>query len=123
MPTKPPPLNIVTGNPPPRPLGTYGTALWGKVMSEYRIEDIGGIELLAQACAELDRAETLAAIIARDGEMIVTRFTKKVHPAIKAELDCRAFVCRVLERLGLNVESIKPVGRPPREMGWKPDIA
>jgi hypothetical protein len=92
-------------------------------MSEYRIEDVGGIELLAQACAELDRAEALAEIIAREGEMITTRFTKKIHPAVKAELDCRAFVCRTLERLGLNIESIKPVGRPPIPFGWRPDIA
>jgi hypothetical protein len=30
-------------------------------MAAYRIEDEGGIELLAQACAALDRAEALAA--------------------------------------------------------------
>jgi hypothetical protein len=124
MPTKPPPLTSIAGNPPARPLGTYGTALWNQVMSEYRIDDIGGRQMLTEACAELDRAESLAEIIAREGEMITTRFTKKIHPAVKAELDCRAFVCRVLERLGLNVEVIKPVGRPPSGgIGWKPDIA
>jgi hypothetical protein len=45
----------------PRPLGPDGTGLWNRVMAAYRIEDEGGIELLAQACAALDRAEALAA--------------------------------------------------------------
>jgi hypothetical protein len=93
-------------------------------MTEYKIDDCGGQQMLCEACIELDRAEELAAIVARDGAILVTRFTKKVHPAIKAELDCRAFVCRTLERLGLNVEAIKPVGRPPiGGLGWKPDVA
>ena len=46
---------------PPRPLGPDGTGLWNRVMAAYRIEDEGGIELLAQACAALDQAEALAA--------------------------------------------------------------
>ena len=34
----------------PRPLGSHGTGLWNRVQSEYRIDDCGGIELLAEAC-------------------------------------------------------------------------
>jgi hypothetical protein len=34
--------------------------LWNLVVGVYRIEDVGGIELLAQACAGEDRAEMLA---------------------------------------------------------------
>jgi hypothetical protein len=41
-------------------------------------------------------------------------------PAVKDELACRAFVVRTLERLGLNVEGVKPVGRPPDSVGWTP---
>jgi len=110
-----------TGVSPPRRLGPHGTALWDAVMREYRIEDRGGIEILAQCCASLDRAQSLAEAIARDGEVVRTRAgAPKSHPAVKDELACRAFVCRTLERLGLNVETIKPQGRPPRPFGWTP---
>jgi len=74
----------------------------------------GGIELLAQACAALDRAESLA------GAVIRTRSGPKSHPAAKDELQNRAFVVRTLERLGLNVEAIKTPGRPPHAYGWTP---
>jgi len=109
-----------TRSAPPRTLGPDGTALWNRVMAEYRIEDAGGIELLAQACAALDRAEALAAAIAEDGAVIRTPSGPKSHPACKDELACRAFVARTLERLGLNVEAIKPPGRPPTSKGWSP---
>ena len=87
-------------------------------MREYAITDRGGIELLAQACAALDRAESLAEAIAEDGAVIRTRSGPKSHPAAKDELQNRAFVVRTLERLGLNVEAIKTPGRPPRPFGW-----
>jgi hypothetical protein len=90
-------------------------------MTEYRIEDRGGIEILAQCCASLDRAENLAEAIARDGDVVRSRNgVPKSHPAIRDELAARAFVCRALERLGLNLETIKPQGRPPRPFGWTP---
>jgi len=93
-------------------------------MAEYRIQDRGGIELLAQACQSLDRAEALRDAIDRDGNTIYTPSgMPKSHPAIKDELACRAFVVRTLERLGLNIETIKPPGRPPRPFGWSPGVA
>jgi hypothetical protein len=120
-----PPLTLVnpasTTISPPRALGAHGMGLWNRIQAEYRIEDTGGIELLTQACQALDRAEALAAAIARDGEVIHTRTgVPKTHPAVKDELACRAFVVRTLERLGLNVEAIKPtIGRPPNSTGWR----
>jgi hypothetical protein len=73
-----PPFSVISALPvevpdPPRPLGARGRQLWDRVQTEYRIGDIGGIELLAQACAALDRAEGLAAAIAADGDVIRTR--------------------------------------------------
>jgi hypothetical protein len=38
----------------------------------------------------------------------------------KDELACRGFVCWTLHRLGLNVETIKPNGRPAVGIGWVP---
>ena len=47
-----PPLTMVdpaaTGVPPPRKLGHHGLSLWNSVQNAYRIDDAGGIELLAQ---------------------------------------------------------------------------
>jgi hypothetical protein len=44
--------------------------LWNSVQREYGISDIGGIELLCLAAQSLDRAESLSARIAEDGETI-----------------------------------------------------
>ena len=111
-------LSIVgasTGIQPPRQLGDHGLALWKNIMSEYALSNSGGLEILAQACAALDRAEELAAQIDEDGATVLTKDgTPKEHPCLKGELSNRAFLCRCLTRLGLNVESVRPVGRPPR---------
>jgi hypothetical protein len=105
---------------PSRTLGNHGRSLWDRVMSEYEITDSGGLEMLLQACSALDRAEVLRAEIDLDGPVIRTRGTVRDHPALKHELANRAFVVRTLARLGLNFETVKPVGRPPRPTGWQP---
>jgi hypothetical protein len=89
-------------------------------MSEYEIADSGGLEMLLQACAALDRAEALRREIDHDGAVIRTRGTVRDHPALKHELANRAFVVRTLARLGLNFETVKPVGRPTQPIGWQP---
>ena len=110
------PLTVIDPNAnvpsPPRKLGRHGTDLWRTVMAEYSIEDPGGIELLAQACGALDRIEALAERIDADGEVITVRGVPKPHPCLREELSARSFVCRTLERLGLNLEAVKPIGRP-----------
>ena len=111
-------MKVVPATPPdptsPLPnLAEPGLNLWRTVMGEYDIADSGGREMLAQACKALDRAEACAEHIKRDGEVIRTKAGPKDHPALKHELANRAFVVRTLARLGLDVEAIKPVGRPP----------
>jgi hypothetical protein len=120
-----PPLALVdtTTNTtqPPRTLGEHGRSLWDRIMSEYDIADAGGIELLAQACAGEDLAETLHEEIDRDGPVIRARGVVKAHPAVKDEIACRAFVCRTLVKLGLNYEPVRPsAGRPTGGLGWRP---
>jgi hypothetical protein len=97
---------------PPRPLGEHGKAFWDRICAEYAIADGGGIELLAQACAALDRAEECAAVIARDGLTVETNSGIRDHPLVKHELANRAFVTRAIARLGLDVEPVGRVGRP-----------
>jgi hypothetical protein len=108
--------------PPPRPLGTHGTALWGKVQAEYRITDIGGIETLAQICGAVDLIEALDAVIKAEGAVVQTQSTRKAHPCIREQTQLRGFVVRSLQTLGLGVEALKPtVGRPTRPTSWKPE--
>jgi len=98
---------------PPRPLGEHGKALWDTVQAEYAVVDAGGIELLAQACAALDMAEACRREIDKDGPVLRLKGgALKDHPALKHELANRAFLTRCIARLGLDVEAIKPVGRP-----------
>jgi hypothetical protein len=85
--------------------------LWRSVQVEYRITDAAGVELLAQACAMLDRAEALAAEIGKAGFVVAGG---KGNPLVRDELQARSFVVRTLARLGLDVEPSKPVGRPLR---------
>ena len=120
-----PPLKLVgseggtTGTEPARDLGVYGRKLWDQVMREYAVEDAGGLEMLAQACQELDRAEALREEIDRDGVVIRVRGTVRDHPALKHELACRAFVVRTLAKFGLDVEPVRPsAGRPGLKVGW-----
>ena len=47
------------------------------------------------------------------GEIISTKQGPIEHPGLRHELQARAFVVRTLQRLGLDVEAVKPVGRPP----------
>ena len=104
---------------PPRPLGKHGMGLWQAVLREYDIADIGGREMLAQACAALDRAEELREQIDLDGAVVRLKFGVRDHPALKHELARRAFVVRTLARLALDVEPIGRVGRPSAPWGMR----
>jgi hypothetical protein len=108
-------------NPPSRPLGDPGLALWNRVTAEYAIEDVAGRELLTLACQSLDRAEALREAIDRDGEFLMLRTgAMREHPGIKPELANRAFVVKTLGKLGLDLEPLRQSsGRPPKG-GWAP---
>jgi hypothetical protein len=120
-----PPLTVVssplTGPPPPATLGEAGQDLWRRVMFEYRIDDVGGRELLYQAAGACDRLSDLKRCIDEDGATIRGRGgVVRAHPALRDELATRAFICRTLARLGLDFETVKPVGRPGSAVGWVP---
>jgi hypothetical protein len=119
---KHPPLTLVspatTSIAPPRNLGPHGLNLWNRIQHEYRVDDAGGVEILAQACAGLDRAEELKACIDADGAVVRVRGIPRAHPACKDEIAARAFVVRTLQRLGLSFEAIKSPGGQPRPYGW-----
>jgi hypothetical protein len=123
---KPPkPLAVVperrpTSPQPPRKLGEPGLTLWTSIQREYRITDVGGIELLLQCCHAVDRMKELTDQIDADGPTIRSKAGLRSHPLLKEELAIRGFVVRTLARLGIS-EEIKPVGRPPKGgIGWRP---
>jgi hypothetical protein len=99
---------------PPRSLQKHGLNLWHAVMNAYRIDDVGGRELLALACAQLDRVEALSELISADGEVYRDgENPPRAHPALRDELNGRAFIARTLERLGVtSIEPDSPPGRP-----------
>jgi len=109
---------VSTAISPPRKLGIHGASLWEFIQSEYRIEDAGGQELLLQCCESADRIGALSERIRADGEIIQTRNGPRAHPGLREELANRQFICRTLERLGLNLEAVRPVGRP-SGAAWK----
>ena len=106
---------------PPRKLRKPGRELWDRIQSEFFIEDAAGIEILLQACQALDRAESLAATITAEGEVVWGSHGAKSHPAVRDELQARALVVRMLQKLGVVEEAVKPVGRPSGLKAWKGD--
>ena len=114
------PTENVTGQPPPHPLGKYGRSLWDRMTREYSVVDGCGIELLYQACAAAEIAETLSEQVERDGLMLRVRGVLKPHPAIRDMGAARAFVVRTLMKLGFNYETLRDgPGRPGRGFGWQ----
>jgi hypothetical protein len=70
--------------------------------------------LLEQAAFAADRAEKLRVEIDAAGEILHTRNGPREHPGLKAELASRSFICRTLQRLGINLEPVRPsASRPP----------
>src|SRR5215813_12782961 len=97
---------------PPANLGPAGLRLWQSVLTDYDISDAGGLALLEQICFAYERAERLRAEIDRDDEIISGRNGKREHPGLRGELAARSFVCRSLQRLGVNLEAVSRMGRP-----------
>jgi Phage terminase, small subunit len=120
------PLTVVSGSAPtfagpPPTLRETGATLWRSIMAEYAITDSGGRAILEQACASADRAAECAAIIAEQGAVISTKHGLKDHPLLRHETAARSLVGRLITRLGLDVEPLRPTpGRPGSGVGWVP---
>lgn len=100
---------------PHRHLGTAGARLWREILGSYQLDDVASLECLLLACEALDRAEILKAEIKKDGAVLRSETSTMVrdHPALKHELANRAFVARMLERLGLIHSDVRHgAGRP-----------
>jgi hypothetical protein len=99
---------------PPRPLGRAGMALWERILAEYVIEDIAGLEMLCHICQEQDTVQNCMDQVAQDGPILRTKNGGiREHPCLRPALASRSFIVRTLRSLGLDSEPIKPIGRPP----------
>jgi hypothetical protein len=118
-----PPLSVIDLPPsapkPPANVGPAGANLWRSIMAEYDISDAGGQALLEQAAFACDRAERLRAEIDAAGEILHTRNGPREHPGLKAELASRSFVCRTLQRLGINLEAVRMAPGRPSGPAWR----
>jgi hypothetical protein len=98
---------------PPSTLREPGRTLWSSIMSEYAITDGGGRLLLQQIAETVDEIASEAAIIEAEGRMIKGKFGRIPHPLLRHQTSLRAFVARAVRQLGLDVEPVRPIGRPP----------
>jgi hypothetical protein len=98
---------------PPGKLGETGMTLWRAVTTNYAFDDPGSVEILFQACAAAERAATCRRIVDQDGGLIRTKAGTRSHPLLRDELNNRTFVVRALGKLGLDLEPVRAMGRPP----------
>jgi len=105
-------VKLAFGPKSPRTLGKSGQNLWSRITGGYNISDAGGIELLCLACEATDRIADIRAVIDREGPVIRTRNGPRDHPLLRYEIQNRALVSKLLQRLGLDMEA-SPVPPPP----------
>src|SRR5690606_40606795 len=98
---------------PPKGLAAGGARLWRAVCRDYELEPVD-LQRLATACLALDRAETAAAELRRDG--IITTMpsgAKRPHPAVRIESEARTLLLRGLRELDIDASAIPEAKRPP----------
>lgn len=112
-----PPAGLADAPVPPADLGEAARVLWQRIVTEYEFSDPASVEILRQAVLAVDLAEQCRRDVQRDGLTIVTKTGIREHPAAKVELTARSLACRTLARLGLDLEPIGQIGRPPGAKG------
>ena len=116
MPTKPKAKPTRPASPldPPPTLSPVAASWWRKIVLEHQVDDSGGRLLLEQALQAFDRLTEARARLAKDGSFIQNRFHEiRPHPALQVERDSRAALLAALKALALDLEPLRPVGRPP----------
>ena len=109
------PARVPAGPEPPAHLGEVAAALWCRVTADYQFDDPASERVLIEACSALDRAERCRRQITTDGEVVRggRAGMLRAHPLLVSELQSRALACRLLQRLGLDLEPVRAgPGRP-----------
>ena len=84
------------------------------IREEYGIEDSPGKLILENLAKNLDTEQNAMKIVKAQGMLIKgDRGQTKAHPLLPVIRDARAQILQCIKMLNLDVEVIKPVGRPP----------
>ena len=97
----------------PRTLSAEAKQLFRELHEQYRIDDAAGIILLTRTCEALDRLRCAQKIIRAEG--IIVRDNKgsiKSHPAVAIERDAHRQMLEALKAQNLDIEPLRPIGRP-----------
>jgi phage terminase small subunit len=89
---------------PPKSLGTAGRALWRSLLTDYEIDDAGGLELLERCCLAADRADEARAAVARTGGAVIVDADGRPsrNPGVVIERDATMTLLSCLKLLGLH---------------------
>lgn len=98
---------------PPRELSASARRLFANLTGEYRIDDLGGREILRSGLRALDLAEAAERQIEAEGRTLRDRFEQvRAHPLLGIARDYRAQWAAALRQLNLAVGEPPKVGRP-----------
>jgi hypothetical protein len=96
--------------PPPAHLEPEEAALFKSIVAEFRVDDIGSLQLLTTAMEAHQRCRLAREAVAKDGMMLADRFgTLQPHPLLKTEASARGQYLAALR--ALNLEPPQPSKR------------
>ena len=88
----------------PKHLRKSAKTFFMAMLSDYEINDAGGLALLRAAAEAFERAEDARKLIKKEGAVIIDRFSqKKPHPAVSIERDARGQLISAIRALKLEV--------------------
>ena len=95
-------------------LSTKAKKIWKKLVTEYGIDDSGGLAILTTGLEAYDRAASARRQIDDEGMTITDRFgAQKPHPLLACERDARSQWLAALKSLNLDIEPLRDgPGRP-----------
>lgn len=94
-------------------LSPRSRALFAQMVEEYRIDDLGGTQILLSGLKSLDLATTAEAVVERDGPVTRDRWGQlRANPAAAIARDARAAWLAALRALNLAIGDVPKPGRP-----------
>jgi P27 family predicted phage terminase small subunit len=107
---KPPPPKTP---PAPPHLSPEARDWWERILREWVLDD-PSLLLLQAALESFDRMNAARLIVEAEGIVVRDRWGQlRPNPAVLAERDSRTAMCRALKQLGLDLEPLGSIGRPP----------
>jgi P27 family predicted phage terminase small subunit len=96
-------MTLKTKPKPPTHLSADAKKLWGRLYSDFALDDAAGLLLLQSACESYDRLQEARKILAKDGAVVTDRWgQRKPHPAAGVERDARNQMHSALRLLKLQ---------------------